>query len=171
MKFYNYFILATLVLFGQGIFAQDDDNKKSFGLSASIQDNQLGIMVPFWISKNVSIAPAFGISTAEKVGIDLSIGIIPKFYFKTTKLAPYVSVKFGAIINWPSEENDTDIEQKIDKLAGIGIGAEYFFDKHFSIGVEAQGNVTVSDMNSFRFGNPDGTDFNTATMVTANVYF
>jgi len=70
-----------------------------------------------------------------------------------------------------SKENDTDISQKIDKFAGNGVGAEYFFDKHFSIGVEAQGNVTVSDMNSFRFGNPDGTNFNTATMVTANVYF
>ena len=94
-----------------------------------------------------------------------------KYYFKTTGLAPFINVKFGTIFYFPSDDNTVDDESQMDILAGIGFGAEYFFNDHFSIGVEAQGNVTFSDEDSYRFGNPDGTNFNTATAVTANVYF
>jgi hypothetical protein len=40
-----------------------------------------------------------------------------------------------------------------------------------SFGVEAQGNFTKSDKNSLRYGNPDGLNFNTATMISATIYF
>ena len=76
-----------------------------------------------------------------------------------------------AAINKPSSDNEIDNDTKVDIILGIAFGAEYFLDEHFSIGVEAQGNLTQSDEKSIRFGNPDGTNFNTATMITATVYF
>jgi hypothetical protein len=53
----------------------------------------------------------------------------------------------------------------------VAFGAEYFLSDSFSFGVEAQGNLTKSDENSSRFGNPGGVNFNTGAMVSATVYF
>jgi len=86
-------------------------------------------------------------------------------------LAPYVGLKLGTILNFPSSENSVDSKTKVDLLGGLAFGAEYFFTENFSLGVEAQGNFTKSDENSFRFGNPDGLNFNTATMISATIYF
>lgn len=51
------------------------------------------------------------------------------------------------------------------------LGGDYFLSPQFSLGVEAQFNFTISHENSQRFGNPDGTSFNTATAVNAAFYF
>jgi hypothetical protein len=53
----------------------------------------------------------------------------------------------------------------------LHLAVNTFFDPHFSIGVEAQMNVRSSDNDSSRFGNPGGTNFNTGSAVTANIYF
>ena len=42
---------------------------------------------------------------------------------------------------------------------------------YFSIGVEGQVNAAISDDASSRFGNPGGTNINTATAVLAAFYF
>ncbi len=117
------------------------------------------------------LAPAIGLSYAETVSTDVAIGLMPKYYFKTDKFAPFIDIKVAGIINYPSEENTIDDEQKLDFMGGIGFGAEYFLNPHFSFGVEAQANMTLSDKDSDRYGNPDGMNINLATAVIANIYF
>jgi len=56
-------------------------------------------------------------------------------------------------------------------LAGLNFGGEYYISEHFSVGIEAQGNLTKSDKNSGRFGNPGGVNINLATMIFATMYF
>lgn len=145
--------------------------RRTVGLTASIQEGQFGILVPVWINNTIKISPAIDVASVETVGTDLSFGIVPHFYFNDNKLSPYVAPRMGAIMNIPSEENEVDDKNKTDIFAGIAFGGEYFFDPQFSIGIEAQGNFTKSDENSYRFGNPDGLNFNTATMITASIYF
>jgi hypothetical protein len=152
------------------INAQESKSNRKAGLSASVQGNQLGIMVPLFVNQKFSIAPAFDVAYVEKVGTDFSIGLVPKFYFKTHGLAPFFDLRLASILYFPSKDNSDD-DKTLDWLSGIGFGAEYFLSEHFSFSVEAQGNMTMSDESSWRFGNPDGINFNTATAVTANIYF
>jgi hypothetical protein len=147
-----------------------DTCRRIAGFSATIQNAQYGIMIPFWIGKQVSIAPAFDFQWGDKIGTDYAIGIIPKFYFSSKKLSPYLSLRGGFASFVPAKENDSET-RTTDWIAGIAFGAEYFFDPRFSIGVELQGNFTKSDKNSMRFSNPGNWNFNLASMVSANVYF
>lgn len=169
-------ILMSVLLLGftgLQIKAQEkmNPNNRTVGITASIQQSQLGILVPIWVGPKVSISPGLDIAYAQTVGTDLGIGVVPKFYLKAEKLSPYFSMRAGAIFNIPSSDNEIQDETKVDILAGLGFGAEYFFDEHFSMGVEAQANFTFSDESSDRFGNPDGMNFNTAAAVTASIYF
>jgi hypothetical protein len=140
------------------------------GISATIQTAQYGIMIPVWIGKHVSIAPAFDFRWGDKIGADYAIGIIPRFYFSTSKLSPYLGLRGGFASFVPASDNDSET-RTTDWIAGLAFGAEYFIDPRFSIGIELQGNATKSDKNSMRFGNPGNWNFNLATMVSANMYF
>jgi hypothetical protein len=75
------------------------------------------------------------------------------------------------LIKIPSSENEIITKTQIDILGGLAFGGEYFLTDNFSFGVEAQGNLTKSDENSFRFGNPGKINFNTGTMISATIYF
>lgn len=164
-------IIFTLLVFlfaSTSLFCQ---TKRKIGLSGSLQSSQLGISMPIWVSEKFVLAPSVGFQFAEKIGSDLSIGLAPRFYLKNEQLAPYFGLKLGAAINMPSSENIIDQSTKVDLIGGLAFGAEYFIADHFSLGVEAQGNCTKSDKNSNRFGNSDGLNFNTATMVSATIYF
>jgi hypothetical protein len=162
-------LLAVLITFSSSSVAQDTTHRV-IGISATIQAAQSGIMIPIWIGNHFSIAPSLTLDWGKTIGTDYAIGIVPKYYFKTNKLAPYICARVGFASFAPAEENTTETSTT-DLLAGIGFGAEYFFDKSFSFGVELQGNFSKSDHNSMRFGNPGGENFNFATMVSANIYF
>jgi hypothetical protein len=168
-KTYYKLLLAGLITVSLSSKAQDT-TRRVIGISATIQAAQYGIMIPVWIGNRFSIAPAFDFSWGKTLGTDYAIGIVPKFYFRTGKLAPYIAVRGGFVSFIPADENTTET-RTTDWMAGAAFGAEYFFDKSFSIGVEIQGNYTKSDKNSMRFNNPGGANFNLATMVSANVYF
>ena len=58
-----------------------------------------------------------------------------------------------------------------DFIAGFTGGAEYFLDDNLSIGIEFQLNSSFSDEYSFRFGNPDKMNMNTASAVTLSIYW
>jgi hypothetical protein len=141
------------------------------GLTATIQESSMGIMVPVWFTNHFMLAPAFSMKTAQNIGTDYSIGFIPRFYFKKETLSPYIGLKIGSLINMPSSTNTVSTSTVVDFMGGIAFGAEYFLSDHFSLGVEAQGNYTKSGKDSNRFGNPGGSNFNTATMFLATVYF
>ncbi|NOR86038.1 MAG: hypothetical protein GQ527_00370 [Bacteroidales bacterium] len=150
---------------------KEETFKRSFGLSGSIQGNQFGILIPIWLGQKFVIAPSFEIKIAESIGGDYSFGLSPRYYFKTEKLSPYAGLKIGTLLNTLTSENENSSTVKIDYLFGLAFGAEYFLSNNFSFGVEAQANMTKSDENSYRFGNPGGIVFNTGTMITASVYF
>lgn len=145
--------------------------KGKIGLSGSIQSSQLGISLPIWLGEKFVLAPAFDFEYAEKIGTDFSIGLAPRFYLKNEKLSPYFGLKIGTAINIPSSESGINTKNKYDIIGGLAFGAEYFIGDSFSVGVEAQGNFTKSDENSNRFGNSGGLNFNTATMISATIYF
>ena len=160
--------LFVILLSSNALFSQ---TKRKIGLSGSIQSSQMGISLPIWLGEKFVLAPAIDFEFAEKIGTDLSIGLAPRFYLKNEKLAPYFGLKIGTALNFPSSTNTTDTVTKFDIIGGLAFGAEYFIDDNFSLGVEAQGNFTKSDENSNRFGNPGGLNFNTATMLSATIYF
>jgi hypothetical protein len=159
-------VLLFLSLSGQS----QDTCRRTVGISATIQTSQLGIMIPIWIGDHFNISPAFGFLWGDKLGTDYTIGIVPKFYFRTKKLSPYFCLRGGFAKFVPDKSNDTETNTT-DWIAGVGFGAEYFFDPMFSLGVELQGNFTKSDKNSMRYNNPGNWNFNLATMVSANIYF
>ena len=99
-------------------------------------------------------------------GNDIGFGIGYKSYLKSSKVSPYFSPKAGVFINNPDKGKSL-----VDLYFGLGIGADYFFDPKFCIGVEAQLNGTKSDKMSARFGNPGGINLNTAAALNAIIYF
>lgn len=174
MKKVSILFCLVLVCFAGSLVAQestDDVSSNKIGISASIQDGQFGIMIPIWTAEKLAIVPAFEVKYAQNVGFDLGIAVAPRFYFKRDELSPYFGLRLGALINLPSDNNVVPKRNTVDILAGLAFGGEYFFSDHFSVGVEAQGNITKSNKYSTRFGNPDGVNFNTATMIAATIYF
>ncbi len=168
MKNKNLLLLLAIVIISKSSFSQD---KKTIGISGTIQGSQFGIVLPVWLGDKFVLAPAFEFKAAEGIGTELGLGLNPRFYTKKEKLSPYFGLRAGVIINTPSSKNTIETSTKTDVLAGLAFGAEYFLSDNFSFGVEIQGNFTISNENSNRFGNPDGVNFNTGTMVSATVYF
>lgn len=168
-KHFFTFIILSSILLGQASFAQ----RSGVGLSTSMQTTGSSLQIPIWIGDKAQLAPAIGFTWAEKLGTDLHLGLAARFYSKSEGFSPYVGVSAGIATYFPYEEGETTIETEAyhDFIFGLNFGAEYFFGENFSIGVEAQGNFTVSDEISWRFGNPGGTNFNLATALRASVYF
>jgi hypothetical protein len=164
--------IIVICIFSSAAFSQNEDNlKRMVGLSASVQSTQLGISIPFWIGKKITIGPSFELLYAEKVGADIGLGLVSKYYIRSGKVSPYTGIKLGFINNTPVKTNIVLQESTTDFVGGLAFGGEYFFDRQFSISVEIQGNFTKSDPESDRFGNPGGLNFNTASMIAANIYF
>ncbi len=161
-------IVSITVLSISTINAQSSDNEdRSVGLTATLQSEQLDFLIPIWVSEKVVLAPSFSFISAQDVGSDLGLGLVFKNYLGEIEDAvPYLTVRGGAVIGMPNEgDNITDL------IFGAGFGGDYFFKPKFSVGIEIQGNLTVSDEGSFRFGNPGNVNFNTATALTASIYF
>jgi hypothetical protein len=163
------FAVIIISLFGpvEQTVSQEKAVERTWGLSALIQGGQLDIILPIWAGNKAVIAPAFNVVYVEDAGVDLGIGIAPRFYLRMDKVAPYISGRVGAFFNLPSG----NAEETTDWLLGLAFGGEYFLNTKFSIGVEAQANFAISDDLSSRFGNPGGLSLNTATAVFASIYF
>lgn len=116
------------------------------------------------------MAPAISVLYVEGFGVDLGLGLSPRFYFSSEEVAPYIGFKFATFLQFP-DTYGAEVEVIADFLFGLTMGGEYFLNPKFSIGVEAQGNLTLSDNRSRRFGNVGRTTFNTETAIFAAVYF
>ncbi len=136
------------------------------GLSASWQTSQQGISVPIWLSEEIVLAPAFNVTKVSDQGTDFGVGVLLRFNLRRDKVVPYLGVRVLKFIYNP-EVGDT----VSDTVLGGVFGGEYFVGEGLSVSVEAQVNYATSDKNSLRFGNPDGTNLNTASAVMATVYF
>lgn len=178
MKFYFkrynlvFAFLFVIITFSSTI-AQEELNKKSFGISALIQDSQFDIMLPIVVSNTAIVAPAVGVAYVSEAGTDIGLGFVSRFYLKDDVVRPFLGGRIGLLLFSPKKSGSGQNEPTniTDYLLGILAGGEYFFNEGFSIGVEAQLNATFSDENSSRFGNPGGTNFNTGAAVFATVYF
>ncbi|MCI0696980.1 hypothetical protein L0337_33865 [candidate division KSB1 bacterium] len=157
-------ILAIFIF--QPVYAQTQPEDRTFGLSASFQESQFDIILPFWIEQRAVLAPAISAVYAEDIGTDLGAGLVFRGYFGMRKVTPYLGARFGALISMPSRSDSIT-----DFFFGLLYGGEFFLDPHFSIGVEAQANLVKSDEKSTRFGNPGGVNINTAAAVIVNAYF
>lgn len=170
--------LSILICFNFQVFSQNIlPEKGTVGLSATFQGQQLGIMLPVFLDSTIVIAPTIDFIYAEKTAIDLSAGIKFRNYSGANKVRPFWGLNLGLFYNIPQGTTYNVYGQEIDKesttdfFAGIAGGGEYFIDQNFSIGIEVQGNMTKSNENSMRFGNPGGINFNLGTMLYANIYF
>ncbi|HLO92015.1 MAG TPA: hypothetical protein VK172_12700 [Lentimicrobium sp.] len=165
-------LLALVILFF--VVSTSAQTTKRLGLTAGIQGNQYGIAVPIRLTQSFSLIPSVAMTYVQENSTDLSTGLAARFYIKQAKVSPYATLRGGVGINLPyndAEQVMIDKSTRMDIFGGIAFGGEYFIDEHFSFGVEAQGNVTKSDDGSFRFGNPGKVNFNTATMISATIYF
>ena len=158
-----------VVIFSSTLNAQTTESEapRTFGVTAGIQSDQLDFLLPFWISDQAILAPNVGIISAEDVGTDVTIGLVFKNYLReTTGAVPFLAARGATIMGIP-EDGDTIY----DFILGAGFGGEYFFNRELSLGIEIQGNLSISDEGSFRFGNRGNMNFNTATALTASIYF
>ena len=161
--------LLLLCIFSINVAVAQDNHtpvKGKVGLSASVQNTQFDILVPIWVSDKTVMGPSFSFISVQDSGSDLGIGGFSRFYFQTEEIAPYFGMRAGAVFGIPGEGDTV-----VDIITGLAFGGEYFIDEQFSLGIEIQGNFTFSDEGSSRFGNPGGINFNTASLITASIYF
>ena len=158
--------IFSFCLMTQTAVCQDSTAGRKVGISASLQDNQIDVLVPIWIGSQFSLSPVFGIVWTEGVGADLHVGVVPRFFLSIDKVEPYLGARLAVLQTLPSVGSGTT-----DWLVGGAFGGEYFVDRHFSVGVESQLNLTISDVNSSRFGNPGKKNLNTAVAAFTTIYF
>ncbi len=148
------------------VSAQTADNDRKFGISASLQEARTEISFPWWTSDRSVIIPSFSFVSASDHATDIGLGLGLRRNTGSGDAVPYFGIQAGLLIFSPDRgDNVTDF------MIGPMVGGEYFFSDHFSVGVEAQLNVTVADDHSNRWGNPGGTNVNTATAALATFYF
>lgn len=154
---------AVLMLAASAALAQPRDG--ALGIQASLQDNQTEIGLPIWGSSFV-VEPYISFASVSSVGKDLGAGALLRFNLRQGEAVPYFGFRLGVLYLSPEEGDSVT-----DFVLGPALGGEYFLSPNFSLGVEAQVNLAISDERSSRFGNPDGTNINTASMATATFYF
>ena len=164
-------IICMLTLLFSSLLVNAQEEKQKIGLTASLQATQMDIMVPVWLGKNFIVAPTLNFTTVENGGTTYGFGLVPRLFLNHNQLRPYLSARIVALLTSAASNNQFEEDSTLDFLTGLAFGGEYFIDPQFSIGVEAQTNLTISDENSGRFGNPGGTNINTGMAVLVNVYF
>lgn len=159
-------VLNLVILVTARFAVAGEPPQSGIGLMASLQDDQVDIIVPAWVSPNIVIAPAVRLVSITNGYSDIGIGGIVRIYKREGIVSPYISARGMALIFSPNRGDGwTDI------LFGGAIGGDYFLEQHLSIGVEAQVNATVSADTSTRFGNPGGTNINSGMGIFAAMYF
>lgn len=159
-------LIITIFIISLGLTKAQNNFEQKIGIGASLQTTQYDIIIPIRLDKIFYLSPAISIKASEDIGNDILVGFATRFYLKDDKVSPYLGVKVGALINSPKSASSVT-----DYIAGIDGGAEYYIDSNFSIGIEGQLNFSISDNNSFRFGNPGKTNINTSTAIYAIIYF
>jgi len=137
------------------------------GLTASIQDSHMDIMLPIWATDQIVVRPSISVLNLEGGNTDLGLGVAIRHNFSVEEAVPYAGVMGGLY----TVKHPVADEQLIDFYFGPLVGGEYFFSAHFSAGVEAYVLGTKSDDYSGRFGNPGGWTANTGTSALVSFYF
>ena len=165
-------VLLTIILAcaAPAVTAQEadatTDNGSKFGISVVLQSEQLDLLFPNWLTGHFVMIPSISVVSISGVGTDFGFGMGFRFNLKNDEAVPYIGARFVALTFKPSNRPSAT-----DLVFGPFVGGEYFFSDHFSVSVEAQLNVAMSNGRSSRFGNPDGTNIYTATVALATFYF
>jgi hypothetical protein len=159
-------LIVLAMAFAHKAWTQDSTSSTRVGLSASLQNDQIDILVPIWTSDRFVIAPAFGLLWVEDGGTDIHIGLVPRLIIYKNNVAAYLGARLAVLIASLNEGTSAT-----DGLVGLAFGGECFLNEQFSVGVESQLNLTISGEDSERFGNPGKKNLNTAVAVFATVYF
>ncbi len=160
-------VFLLLACLAAPAFGDGDSEHFKVGLSASLQGENVDILLPIWMSDKLVIIPAVSFAYLSDAATDMAVGFALRRNVGQGDAVPFVGARFMLFILNP-EGNSSGTT---DFVFGPFAGGEYFFHDHFSIGVEAQVNIAKSDKTSLRFGHPDGTTINTATAVFATYYF
>ncbi len=158
-------LLAMVALTVPGAAAEPPASG-SIGLMASLQSDQIDILVPWWWNSKVSFAPMVRFVSIGDSYTDFGIGASLRVYRRSATVSPYVGVRGMALTISPKTGDSWT-----DYVFGGAFGGDYFVDEHLSLGVEAQINASKSADQSTRFGNPGGTNINSGMGVFAAVYF
>lgn len=162
-------LLAFVCCLSNGVHdatAQDMGRAGTVGLCAILQEAQQGIALPIWVNDRFVFEPMINVVSVSDVGTDLGVGVLLRGIMREGDVLPYAGLRLVGLFYSPSiGDSSTDI------VIGPTFGGEYLVGNAFSLRVEAQFNYAMSDENSLRFGNADGTTLNTATAVIATVYF
>lgn len=130
------------------IHAQTLPSEGSVGITASFQGQQGDIQVPFWLKQNLVIAPLLGIQSVEDTFTRIRVGVKPKFYQTIGEgFASYFS-GLVAFEHYDPEAGESDGTLNL----GGGVGGEYYFSTHFSLGVEAMLNIRLNNQNTLGTG-------------------
>jgi hypothetical protein len=152
-------LLLVFTLSAVQLQAQNRPDQGSVGFSASIQGQSANLLIPIWISNDMVLAPTFGLFHQENNRTTLNVGVSPRFYRDLgDNFASYIGAR-GLI-----QHTNFDVgDDQTDFILGATGGGEYFFNSHFSFGVEAQLNLGIN-------GNQENV-LRTGTAVTASYYF
>jgi hypothetical protein len=179
-------ILVVIITGNAAIMAQTDDNSftlRTFGLGLHMEQfkwNDLNLdaatppankmILTFNVIQNLRIEPVFGFnsytdkdSERNDNSYHIGCGIYGMKLFNRTNI--YAGLKLGNT-SYKSERKDWNTDAKrTDKsnlfAIGPGVGCEYFFGKHFSIGGEI--NLKYS---SYKEKDQDREDKGTAVLTT-----
>lgn len=164
----NIFVAMGILLLSLGVTAYGDEGTggTKVGLTASLQNNQMEVLVPIWANERLVIAPAVSVAHVSDYVTDFGFGMVFRYNLRMGEAVPYIGVRWGGMLASPDKGDNT-----FDMVLGPLMGGECFLKDKFSVGVEAQLNISQSDEKSYRFNNPDGTNINLATAVMATFYF
>lgn len=146
--------------------AEEPSTQSKVGLCAYLQSSQFDIAIPMWIAHRAVLVPSVGVTSIEGKASDVRVALMVRFNLGSGKAVPYVGGRVGLMWVTPKYGESTQ-----DMIVGPAVGGEYFLDDRFSLGVEAQVNAAISGEKSSRFGNPGGTNINTATAALMTFYF
>jgi hypothetical protein len=159
-------VLAGAAMIPSSCYAEEEADHGRVGLCASLQGSQTDILVPLWLNESIVVEPAVVFTRAGGLATDWGAGVLLRYNVRSGVAVPYVGFRVGAMFLHPKDQESTT-----DLVLGPVVGGEYFFAPQLSLGVEAQINFAISDKSSYRFGNPNGTNVNTATAVNVTFYF
>jgi len=166
----------VVVLVSVFVVAQDEVKETSnvrVGLTASLTNPHLDIILPIYFGNTFSIAPAFGFASVEDIGSDVSLGFVMRSYQVKSSISKYVGLGLAMMKSKSDVDSvfPTSYETQTDLLVSPQVGVEKNFDSSFAIGISAQVNIVKPDKNSFRLGYPDKLLINTGTSLYATLFF
>lgn len=137
----NLFLILFCLVFTATAYSQNRPDEGSIGLSVEFQGDRTSLMLPYWTTEDIVIAPVFGLVHESDDFTAINIGVKPRFYRSLgNNFASYIGAQ--GILQYISPEVGDELT---NFLLGATGGGEYFLDEHFSLGVEGQLNFLIRD--------------------------